>query len=308
MSEFAAAPRLRPVRPLATAATIALVLPAAVELVRLPVRIDRLRLAVDGSAITNGHLISVLSVLYYVSVLVAGPVFIAWLFRARGNAEVITPGPHRHPAPWLVLGWVVPVADLWVPRRVVLDVWRGSGPPPRPATLVNAWWGCYLAGTFGGTFVAVLFSGRHHDGAAAAVYVVMSVSGIAAATLAAVLIWRIVALQEKAALVPLPAPPPSARPPRRREIVVAAGLALGVVLLSVAARLLPHAATHLHVRNPEQTGYAYGLANSDPMVTDCDKEARHRYGSGGTELAFASGCLQAQLDTLNGDPKPMPSG
>jgi hypothetical protein len=28
----------------------------------------------------------------------------------------------------VVLGWVIPVASLWIPRRIVIDVWRASAP------------------------------------------------------------------------------------------------------------------------------------------------------------------------------------
>lgn len=68
--------------------------------------------------------------------------FIAWLSRARDNAERLSPGPMRLPKGWAVGAWFVPVANLVLPMMVVMDVWRASAPPGRSngAGLVGLWW------------------------------------------------------------------------------------------------------------------------------------------------------------------------
>ncbi|CCH31511.1 putative secreted protein [Saccharothrix espanaensis DSM 44229] len=78
--------------------------------------------------------------------LVSGPaaviLVVAWLWQARSAVEG---SPHRYGQRWVVWGWL-PVVGLWVPRRVVADVWAASAPPPERArrSVVNWWWGLWL--------------------------------------------------------------------------------------------------------------------------------------------------------------------
>jgi hypothetical protein len=81
--------------------------------------------------------------------------FLTWSWRARYNAELLCPLPHRLARGWVIGGWLVPV----FPLIVLEDVWRTSRvrPPaavhvrelPR-APLVHYWWyastACALAG------------------------------------------------------------------------------------------------------------------------------------------------------------------
>jgi Domain of unknown function (DUF4328) len=47
---------------------------------------------------------------------------------------------HRRSRSWVVGAWLVPVLNLWVPRQVLLDIWRASAPRrPVSGALVNAW-------------------------------------------------------------------------------------------------------------------------------------------------------------------------
>jgi hypothetical protein len=76
----------------------------------------------------------------------AAAVFVGWLFRARLNAEIIRDYPHRWGRSWLVLGWIIPLLNFWIPRQVVGDVWRASDSvgldrrAGRRPWLVYAWW------------------------------------------------------------------------------------------------------------------------------------------------------------------------
>ncbi|ASU77234.1 DUF4328 domain-containing protein [Actinopolyspora erythraea] len=54
--------------------------------------------------------------------------FLIWLFRVRGNAEMLDPEVHRRKKPWLILGWIVPVVSLWFPKQILTDIWRASRP------------------------------------------------------------------------------------------------------------------------------------------------------------------------------------
>ena len=78
-------------------------------------------------------------------------VFLVWFARCRRTADLLSPGVVRGSAVWGVLAWPIPVVGLWAPRPLVRDVLRASTPragdaaPARPATLVDVWWGAWVA-------------------------------------------------------------------------------------------------------------------------------------------------------------------
>ncbi|MEU9325215.1 DUF4328 domain-containing protein [Streptomyces canus] len=73
-------------------------------------------------------------------------VFVIWLWRVRRNAEVFAPDGHDKARAWVIAGWVVPIASLWYPRRVVVDIWDASSTGDRPDghVLINIWWTLWL--------------------------------------------------------------------------------------------------------------------------------------------------------------------
>jgi hypothetical protein len=131
-------------------------------------------------------------------VAVAGTTFLLWLFQARRRAKVIGGAAQRWSTPWLVLGWVIPVVSLWIPRRIVIDIWKASEPDRRSYALVDVWWACFLAGNVGGNPLASVLSVGHDRKAANVVYVAMSAFAIAAAVLACSVIREISRAQERA--------------------------------------------------------------------------------------------------------------
>jgi energy-converting hydrogenase Eha subunit C len=80
---------------------------------------------------------------------VCAVVFLFWLDRVRDNARVLSGTQPRYGSFWLLLGWIVPVANLWIPRGVVADVHRSVFPERRLPAVVNWWWGLWLAGLAG---------------------------------------------------------------------------------------------------------------------------------------------------------------
>jgi catechol 2,3-dioxygenase-like lactoylglutathione lyase family enzyme len=103
-------------------------------------------------------LLSPVILLFWGLHLLAGIAFVCWLFRARGNAYAISPGVfHKYAAPYLMFGWVAPVANLFVPKGIVDDILATSRPGGlRPGTdlfrghrsgLVWAWWSAWLLWT-----------------------------------------------------------------------------------------------------------------------------------------------------------------
>ena len=89
-----------------------------------------------------------------IALIVAGIAFLAWLWQARQNAEILCPAPHRRSRVWLTLSWLIPFVNLWFPYQIVADVYRASRPDnPRGladlrtvagSPLLPAWWALWL--------------------------------------------------------------------------------------------------------------------------------------------------------------------
>jgi hypothetical protein len=144
---------------------------------------------------------------------VAGVIFIVWLWRARVNAEAISPNmAHRHGREWVILGWIVPVVNLWFPVRVIRDVWRTSGGGPRTGLIV-VWWLLWLVNLLVGRIVSYGYTNWDtaeglRDASLLDVYGLLP--AVLAAGCAAALVLRITELQENARFLRLV--PPAPRP------------------------------------------------------------------------------------------------
>ncbi|MGK5637698.1 DUF4328 domain-containing protein [Streptomyces sp. URMC 126] len=152
-----------------------------------------------------------------VALIACAVLFLVWFHRVRVNAEVFRPDGHRMGRGWSIGGWFVPVANLWFPKKVANDVWAASlphepdGSPRRaPRTLMNWWWGLWIA-----TLILGRGGGRMYARAdtpeelrrAVDVLIVADVVDIAAAVLAFLFVRRLTALQdEKAHQGPVLAP------------------------------------------------------------------------------------------------------
>lgn len=83
-------------------------------------------------------------------------VFIAWLFLARADVDAFGRHAQSWARPWLFFGWVVPLANLVIPHRIVADLWIGGNPaddddPERTSTSpVDYWWMFLLLSWFVG--------------------------------------------------------------------------------------------------------------------------------------------------------------
>lgn len=77
---------------------------------------------------------------------ITGVLFVAWLWRAHDQA----PGPLRHGKGWTIGSWLVPVVNLWVPPRLIYDIWVSSGryqiaQRHGVGLIVILWWACLLS-------------------------------------------------------------------------------------------------------------------------------------------------------------------
>ncbi|WP_067544868.1 DUF4328 domain-containing protein [Nocardia crassostreae] len=99
--------------------------------------------------------------------LITAAALIAWLWRARVNAESHCAARHRLTRTWVIGSWFTPVVCLWFPMLIIDDVVRASDPrtqagsqrlPASPTTpLVITWWSTLIAA------VVVLWAGGRYQ-------------------------------------------------------------------------------------------------------------------------------------------------
>ena len=81
--------------------------------------------------------------------------FLVWFARAYRNLPALGIRRLRFTPGWAVGAWFVPFLNLWRPKSIANDIWKGSDPDlpwptadwrnARVAPLVHWWWGIYLA-------------------------------------------------------------------------------------------------------------------------------------------------------------------
>ncbi|MEV7013367.1 DUF4328 domain-containing protein [Streptosporangium sp. NPDC051022] len=221
---------VRPIRALAIAVVVTLGVGALVDVFSLVVTFERLSLvsglidspdSVDISAVeTNDSWYALCGVVDTAAYVLTGVVFVVWLYRARSNAEAITPIAHRRSKSLLIFGWIIPIASLWLPKQVVDDIWVTSTPqdPPlnprhptalegaRHSGLVWAWWLTWLIAFWGAGFFYRAARGDDLGSELLAVRteIYFAIPVFAATVLAALVVMRITQAQEarRAAAVP----------------------------------------------------------------------------------------------------------
>jgi hypothetical protein len=135
---------------------------------------------IDGGTIGTDW--NVLTQLPWLVTLVVGILFMVWLHRAARVADRLGI-PHRYDSHWAWLGFLVPIANLFVPYVVARDT-LPRGDPGR--TEVTWWWASYLVASLSvvAMFVAALVGGG-------ALFVVTGVSAIAW-VVAGISAWRMI--------------------------------------------------------------------------------------------------------------------
>ena len=131
-----AAPDLRPIRRLAwlAAAGIVSVSVLAVSVPLVAWVIGVLGVA-EGSALTLAGAAAGATIV--VALVVSGVFFLTWVGRARSNVEEMSPVAQRWSRPVAVGGWLIPLAGPFIGWQVLRDLWAGSDPATREATLVR---------------------------------------------------------------------------------------------------------------------------------------------------------------------------
>ncbi|MFG2196857.1 DUF4328 domain-containing protein [Streptomyces sp. NPDC048639] len=137
------------------------------------------------------------------ALIVSALLFVVWLDNMRGLADEIWPEGQRRRA-WLIFGWVVPVANLFIPKMFINDLWAAGRPPQRRERghlLLTLWWLSVLAafGMFGDWSDGGQRDARADEAADEMRRVLLS-NGlyIAAALLTIAVVWRLSSMLERA--------------------------------------------------------------------------------------------------------------
>jgi hypothetical protein len=161
---------------------------------------------------TSDTLTAALTIAELCAVVVVAATMIAWLFRVRANALVIRDDGQRWGRPWLVFGWIVPIANFYIPKQIVEDIWttskptnddrKGTGKPLLVAAWWIIWWLYLVTDRIGSKVIAGTARQDDLTGTRnlASVTVLIAPIGILAALLAAAVIWRISRFQEAQAV------------------------------------------------------------------------------------------------------------
>ena len=117
--------------------SVALALAAAVsDLFELELlgRIESGEFVSDSEADANDIRQGVIALVELAFFVATAVVFLMWFSRAYRNVERLGARPLRFSGGWAIGAWFVPFLNLWRPKQIANDIWRGSDPAlPRPA-------------------------------------------------------------------------------------------------------------------------------------------------------------------------------
>ena len=110
---------------------------------------------VDTNDIRQGFV----ALLDFAAFVLAVVMFIRWFKRAYENLRALGVPQLRLGSGWAIGSWFVPFVNLFMPKRIANDIWRGSDPAAeaeqdadwyrRPVTpLLHWWWGLYLCSNY----------------------------------------------------------------------------------------------------------------------------------------------------------------
>ncbi|MFF3173045.1 DUF4328 domain-containing protein [Streptomyces sp. NPDC057900] len=152
-------------------------------------------------------------VLQILTTLAAAIGFIMWFWRVRTNAEIFDASAQPMRPGWAIGGWFVPVAGLWLPRRIAGGIWTASAQTNTDGTWrqvshapLNLWWGAWVAAMVFGRFAADRYDRAEQPQQimdAASMVVVSDLLGVAAAVFAILFVRKLTRMQGERAAVGL---------------------------------------------------------------------------------------------------------
>ncbi|WP_415952517.1 DUF4328 domain-containing protein [Streptomyces sp. KLOTTS4A1] len=132
-------------------------------------------------------------------------VFLVWFWRVRVNAEVFGPEYQSMKRGWTIAAWFVPIANLWLPRRVASDIWGASETTERSPSqaLLTGWWLLFVLDVLLGRFATKEYArAESYEEIRSAVssLAVSDAVDIAACIAAILFVRRLTAMQQEKAL------------------------------------------------------------------------------------------------------------
>lgn len=185
---------------LARSAQAAIAVAAVADVFRAAALRDHVLRRTDASLQRSG----LISMIFLYLTTLAIVLFLGWLARSRSNAQELSAGAPVPSAGWTIGAWFIPVVNLFVPRRLVLDIGGASSASwalRRDTTLVNLWWAAWI-----GHAVVLVVGGGVSPGSMVSLVVAEALM-IAAAVLLGLVIERITALQSAALGAAVPVAP-----------------------------------------------------------------------------------------------------
>lgn len=95
-------------------------------------------------------------------VLTAGA-FISWLYKAH-RSDRMNPSALDHKSFWAIIGWFVPIMNLFRPYSMISDTRKGADSLSVTPTFQPYWWGAWLLGSFGDRVVTALWPSGDEPG------------------------------------------------------------------------------------------------------------------------------------------------
>ena len=97
------------------------------------------------------------ALLTLIGFIVAAVMFIRWFHRAYSNLPALGATNLRFPTWWAIGSWFIPIWNLFRPKQLANDIWRGSN-PERPGNEYPRWEGAAVPALFQWWWAFFLFS------------------------------------------------------------------------------------------------------------------------------------------------------
>ena len=172
--------------------------------------IDLLQRIQDGETVTEAEAASndnrqaILGGLFFMSFVVVAIAFLMWINRASKNLSDLGASDQKFSPAGAVVWWFIPIAWLWQPYRVVVEIWVESHPDwIAPPKWFPVWWGAWIVSNWLSTISLWIFFGNLDDASIddiilqSTLEIASDAISIAAALLLIILVWRITANQWK---------------------------------------------------------------------------------------------------------------
>jgi len=113
----------------------------------------------DGAATANDVFYGGIGIVQLLALITTAVLFLRWFYAAYGNLPLLSAGSPRFKRGWAIGAWFVPILNLFRPKQIANDIWRGSDPRLSPEAspdwsggslpgLYALWWGGWIVDNF----------------------------------------------------------------------------------------------------------------------------------------------------------------